>query len=145
MSRQSTETLIHAFISSRLDYCNSLLYGSLSYQLKKLPPVQNTIVGVIFQEAKYSHVMSLLRELHWLLVKILITFKLIHGQAPYNLSELITIKQKSRNCLGFASSVTLNYCPIKLLATLGDRSFSVAALRLWNALLESIRNTNDIH
>ena len=68
------ETLIHAFISSRLDCCNSLLYGSPSYQLKKLQRVQITAAGIIFQEAKYSHVMPLLVELHWLLVKMLYRF-----------------------------------------------------------------------
>ena len=36
LSRSSSETLIHAFIKSRLDYCNSLLYGLPKYQLSKL-------------------------------------------------------------------------------------------------------------
>ena len=36
LSKDNTKTLIHAFISSRVDYCNSLLYGLPEYQLNKL-------------------------------------------------------------------------------------------------------------
>lgn len=89
---------------------------------------------VNFQEAKYSHVTPLLKELHWLPVKyrfdfkdLLITFKVTHGQAPHYLSELITIKQKGRYNLRSVSSLTSNYCLINSRATLGDRSFSEAA------------------
>ena len=41
LSKDNTKTLIHAFISSRVDYCNSLLYGLPEYQLNKLQRVQN--------------------------------------------------------------------------------------------------------
>ena len=34
LTKESTETLIHAFISSRLDYCNSLFYNIPAYQLQ---------------------------------------------------------------------------------------------------------------
>lgn len=58
---------------------------------------QNAAAGVIFQEAKYSHITPLLRELNWFPVKyridfkvLLITFKVIHEQAPHFPSELIT-------------------------------------------------------
>ena len=34
-------TPVHAFITSRLDYCNSLLLGVTDQQLKRLQSVQN--------------------------------------------------------------------------------------------------------
>jgi len=45
LSKDNTETLIHAFISSRIDFCNSLLYGLPEYQLNKLQGVQNLCKG----------------------------------------------------------------------------------------------------
>ena len=77
LSRQSTETLIHAFVSSRVDYCNSLLYGLPAYQLNKLQRVQNATTRLIFQESKYCHVRLLLYNLHWLPVKFWIDFKIL--------------------------------------------------------------------
>jgi len=41
LSSNSTEILVPAFVSSKLDHCNSLLYGLPNYQIKKLPHVQN--------------------------------------------------------------------------------------------------------
>jgi len=35
------QTLVQAFISCRLDYCNSLFYGIADSQLKRLQSVQN--------------------------------------------------------------------------------------------------------
>ena len=41
LSRESTEMLVHAFSTSRVDYCNCLLYGLPNYQLSKLQRVLN--------------------------------------------------------------------------------------------------------
>ena len=41
LSEKNAETLVHAFVTSRLDYCNSLLSGSSSKSLKTLQLVQN--------------------------------------------------------------------------------------------------------
>ena len=41
INKDLTETLIHSFISSSLDYCNSLFYKLPKYQIQKLQYVQN--------------------------------------------------------------------------------------------------------
>ena len=69
LTKESIETLIHAFISSRLDYCNSLQYGTPACHLHKLQRVQNAVVWLVFQEKKYCHTAPLLRSLHWPPVK----------------------------------------------------------------------------
>jgi len=53
---KSTKTLIHAFVSSHLDYCNMLLFGLPKYQLGCLQEVQNAAAGVFFQIAKFDHI-----------------------------------------------------------------------------------------
>ena len=50
LSRQSTEILVHAFITSCLDYCNGLLYGLPDCLLNKLQRVQNACARLIFRE-----------------------------------------------------------------------------------------------
>ena len=56
LSRESTEKLVHAFISSRLDYCNSLLYGIPDYQISKFQRVMNASARLIYRTYKFSHV-----------------------------------------------------------------------------------------
>ena len=56
LSKESTESLIHAFISSRLDYCNSLFYNTLAYQLEKLKRIQNASTRLILKESKFCHI-----------------------------------------------------------------------------------------
>ena len=75
LSRSSSETLIHAFITSRLDYCNSLLYGLPKYQLSKLQRVMNASARLVYSAPKSCHITPLLRELHWLPVCYRIEYK----------------------------------------------------------------------
>ena len=77
LSRENTETLIHAFVSSRIYYCNSLLYGVPNCQIHKLQRVQNAAARLVFEESKYCNVTPLMKSLHWLLVKYRIIFKVL--------------------------------------------------------------------
>ena len=56
ISRETTEKLVHTFISSRIDYCNSLLYGSPSYQINKLQRVQNAAAQLVCGVPKFHRI-----------------------------------------------------------------------------------------
>ena len=77
LSKNNTKTLVHAFISRRIDYCNSLLYGLPEYQLKKLQRVQNVCARLRCNEIKYCHLTPSLVDVHWLPVKFRIEFKIL--------------------------------------------------------------------
>ena len=77
MSRESLCTLVHAFITSRFDYCNSLMYGLLHIQIAKLQRVQNADARLIMDVSKYSHITPALYELHWLPVTHRIYLRLL--------------------------------------------------------------------
>ena len=59
-------TLVHAFVSSRLDYCKSLLSGIGDGLLTKLQTVQNAAARVVTGTRKFDHITPVLRQLHWL-------------------------------------------------------------------------------
>ena len=48
-TKESAEVAVHAFVTSKLDYCNPLLYGLPKYQLQRLQYVQNTAARVVLQ------------------------------------------------------------------------------------------------
>ena len=151
LTRESTEKLVHAFISSRLDYCNSLLYGIPEYQTMKLQRVMNACARLIYR-AHNCPITPLLAELHWLPVRsrihykiILITFKILHGLSPNYLSDLISIQQPSSYYLGRNDNGRLLERPsAKTKKTLADRAFQVAAPFLWNKLPRSAREATNL-
>ena len=52
----ATKTLVHAFVTSHVDYCNSLLYGLSQYQLNRLQRALNAVARVTCHLSKYSHI-----------------------------------------------------------------------------------------
>ncbi|XP_071507818.1 uncharacterized protein [Diadema antillarum] len=126
LDQRSLLTIIHAFITSRLDYCNGLLYGATATQIEKLQRVQNAAARLATGTSKFSHMQPVLRQLNWLPIRsrihykiLLLTFKCIHGLAPPYLSDLITIRHPSRYTLRSSQGITLNHPTSKMLATLG--------------------------
>ncbi|XP_072182292.1 uncharacterized protein [Diadema setosum] len=150
-SDRSLLTIIHAFITSRLDYCNGLLYGATATQIEKLQRVQNAAARLATGTSKFSHMQPVLRQLNWLPIRsrihykiLLLTFKCIHGLAPSYLSDLITIRHPSRYTLRSSQGITLNHPTSKMLVTLGDKAFSSAAPKLWNQLPKTLRSQQSL-
>ena len=132
---------------SRIDYCNSLLYGLPSVHLSKLQRVQNAAARLICGTPRFEHITPVLCDLHWLPIKLrisfkilILTFKAIHGLAP-DYINLIRIRNIERYGLRSRNGITLNCSSVKLKKTLGDRAFLSAAPTLWNKLPLHIRKT----
>ena len=153
LSKDSTQTLVHAFITARIDYCNGLLYGLPAAYLNKLQRVQNSAAQFVCSLSRFCHITPTLFSLHWLPVcfriefKLLIlAFKAIHGLAPQYITDLINVKQQfGRRMLRSQSELQLLPPRIITKKTLGDRSFMASAPKLWNRLPSNIRAVNDLN
>ena len=92
--------LANAMVSSRLDYCNSLLYGVSKSNIAKLLRVQNALCRIIFRLDKMSHVTPFLKKLHWLPIQHrilfkynLLVFKAINLSQPPYLSAILSLNK----------------------------------------------------
>ena len=75
LTSEAAKSLVNAFISNRLDYCNSLLYGITDTELQRLHSVQNAAARLVTGIRRSEHITPVLRSLHWLPVLQRITFK----------------------------------------------------------------------
>ena len=70
-------TLATAFIASRVDYCNGVLYGVSSPVIRRLQMVLNATTHLVVGVGRYEHIMPAFRcVLHWLPVQQRIQFKI---------------------------------------------------------------------
>lgn len=143
------ETIQHAFISSRLDHCNSLFTCQNQKSIDPLQTVHNSAARLLTRTKKCDHISAILASLHWLPVcfkidfKIsLITFKALHGCSPCYIPDFLvpyllvpTIRSKGRGLLS---------PPEAWVKTKGDRTFAVRALRLLNNIPEEIRLADSV-
>uniref|UniRef100_A0A3B4GYQ8 Reverse transcriptase domain-containing protein n=1 Tax=Pundamilia nyererei TaxID=303518 RepID=A0A3B4GYQ8_9CICH len=143
------EKLIHAFITSRLDYCNSLYLGLQSSLLQRLQLVQNAAAHLLTGTRKFDSITPVLKNLHWLPIKyridfkiLLFTYKILNNMAPDYLADLLCLYSPQRALR--SSGQLLLVQPRSRLKTRGDRAFAVAAPRLWNTLPLHIRASDSI-
>jgi hypothetical protein len=149
LSDKATSCLVNSLVTSRLDFCNSALYGVSSDQFDRLQRTQNHAARLISKKKKHDHITPTLLELHWLPIRYRVQFKLavfafryFEGTLPPYLSSSLCTYQPTRSLR--SSSEKLLVVPRVYLKAAGERSFSFAAPTVWNSLPTSLRNLTDL-
>ena len=145
----SAETLVHAFVSSKLDYCNSLLFGLPKCLINRLQLVHNTAARVVTCTRKYDHITPALKRLSWLPVShhiifkiLLLTYKSLNGLAPCYFSVLLNGRCYARTLRSCAQELLT--VPRSRAVKYGDRAFSIVGPKLWNELPLSLRKAKSV-
>ena len=144
------ETLIHAYVSSRIDFCNILLHDHTDQLQTLFQSVHNACAKSITGARRYDSAKEQLVTLHWLPVKqrcaykaLLFCHRIAHRDpfVPSYFSS-VRVKQCVRSTRQSGTLLESSYRPN--LITVGYRSFEAYAPSLWNALPEVLRCINNI-
>ena len=150
LNPESTKTLVHAFVTSHLDYCNSLLFGVPKYQIDRLRKVLNAAARFIFRIPKFDHISPALFHLHWLPVAyrvhfklLLLVYKSLNNQGPQYIQEYLQPYSVTGHHLRSCDQGLLKI-PRTNFKTFGDRAFARSGPFVWNKLPREIRNSQSV-
>ena len=147
LTSTATTTLVSAFALSRIDNCNSLLFGSTHGVTSHLQRIQNYSAQIILRLPKSSNITTHLKSLHWLPVKVRSTYKIAclcnhcnSSTAPSYVSDMLH-KKPPRTCNTRSNSYTMPLLnrPAHSKPRLGDRLFSFASSSVWNSIPNDVR------
>ena len=139
LTSTAAATHVSAFVSSIIDYCSSLLFGSTHDVTSHLQRIQNYAAQVILRLPMSSSITIHLKSLHWFPVKVRSTCKVAieknchSSTAPSYVTDMLHKKPlHTRNTRSSSYTMPLLNRPAHIKATLGDRSFSFASSSVWN-------------
>ena len=136
-------------ITSRLDYCYSLMFGIPKELISQLQKRRNHAARVITKWRKYDHITPVLVDLHWLPVKQridfkipLLTYKTLNGLALAYMRELLIPYSPKRTIRSTENHpLTPPRCRLEYF---GRWSFAATAPTLWNNLPLNIKQAPSV-
>ena len=137
-------TLESAFVMSRIDCCNSLLFGSTHDVTSHLQRIQNYAARLILHLPRSSNVTTHQKSLHWFPINVRSTYKIAclchHCHSSTAPSYVADVLQKmSSHTRSSSYTMPLLNRPGHSKETLGDRSFSFASSSVWNSIPNDVR------
>ena len=144
---KTAATLVHAFVISRIDYCNDVLSGITKQQLDRVQKLLNTAARLLLRIPKFNHISAAIRDtLHWLPVSHRVLFKIcilvwnsITRAGPSYIQELCVLSSVNSVRDLRSSDRLILKVPRCRTATLQKRGFSVVGPVSWNGLPLELR------
>jgi len=106
LSDETAHMIACSIVTSRLDYCNAILYGAPQSSPDKLQRAQNNLAMVVCQRSPITDARPLLQSLHWLPFRertrhlyktALLTFKTRLASSPPYLADLLQLRPPTRS------------------------------------------------
>jgi len=146
LTTQVTRALVQAFISCRLDYCNSVLAGVPDVYLQRLQSLQNAAARLVSGARRHDHITPVLVSLHWLPVRQRISYKTavlvwkcLHDAAPRYLADLCVQAHSLRGRQQLRSTASGTLLVPRARTAIGQLSFAVNGPRTWSSLPADLR------
>ena len=150
LTLDASKTLVHGLVTSRMDYCNGVLYGLPAKSVSRLQRIQHTAARMITRTRRSDHITPVLIDLHWLPVcrrieyKILMhTYRALHEQSPVYMKDMFRRYEPTRALRSSDSSSLV--VPCTRTVQYGDRSFRSAGPKLWNDLPQELRHSKSLN
>ncbi len=107
VSSQDLEKLVHAFITSRVDYSYGLLTGLPKKTIRQMQLIQDAVAKILTRTRTSEHITPVLRSLNWLPVTfridfkvLLLVYKSLNGFGPKYIADILTEFNRPLRSLG---------------------------------------------
>ena len=149
ITTDAARSVVQALVTSRLDYCNSLLANLTNTQMKRLKSIQHLAARLVTRTPLREHITPVLKQLHWLPVECRITYKLMvmvykcmNGTAPAYLCRLIQPKCRDSRSRQPIDLELHRPVPNK---AIGAAAFGFAGPDRWNKRPERLRESASLN
>lgn len=147
LTKEVANTIACSLVLTRIDYCNSLLYGTSDRNKQRLQRIQNRTARIVLRAGRTSSSAPLLHELHWLPVEHRIihkigslTYTALTHQQPRYLADLL-IRESHARAHRSNEQNRLRVTHRRLEAS--RSSFTHSSPEIWNSISNFCKESED--